>query len=89
MMSELYEKEDNREQEQKLLKEAEASLPLENQMMILERLAQVNIDLAENTGLGKYREEAIRNFQKIIENGWESYDTYNNLVILCQKQKNS
>lgn len=88
MMSELYEKEDNREQEQKLLKEAEASLPLENQMMILERLAQVNIDLAENTGLGKYREEAIRNFQKIIENGWESYDTYNNLVILCQKQKN-
>lgn len=29
MMSELYEKEDNREQEQKLLKEAEASLPLE------------------------------------------------------------
>lgn len=48
----------------------------------------MNIDLAENTGLGKYREEAIRNFQKIIENGWESYDTYNNLVILCQKQKN-
>ncbi|MBS4981317.1 MAG: protein kinase [Lachnospiraceae bacterium] len=88
MMSELYEKEDNREQEQKMLKEAEASLPVENQMMILERLAQVNIDLAENTGLGKYREEAIKNFQKIIENGWESYDTYNNLVVLCQKQGN-
>ncbi len=88
MMSELYEKEENREQEQKMLKEAEASLPLENQMMILERLAQVNIDLAESTGLGKYREEAIKNFQKIIENGWESYDTYNNLVILFQKQGN-
>ena len=71
-----------------MLKEAEASLPLENQMMILERLAQVNIDLAESTGLGKYREEAIKNFQKIIENGWESYDTYNNLVILFQKQGN-
>lgn len=88
MMSELYEKEENREQEQKMLKEAEASLPLENQMMILERLAQVNIDLAESTGLGKYRDEAIKNFQKIIENGWESYDTYNNLVILFQKQGN-
>lgn len=88
MMSELYEKEENREQEQKILMEAEASLPLENQMMILERLAQVNIDLAESTGLGKYRDEAIKNFQKIIENGWESYDTYNNLVILFQKQGN-
>ena len=56
-------------------------------MMILERLAQVDIDLADE-GQTELREEAIEIENSIIEQGWESYTTYNNLVILKQKQGN-
>ena len=62
-------------------------LPVEKQMMILERLAQVDIDLADE-GQTELREEAIEIENSIIEQGWESYTTYNNLVILKQKQGN-
>ena len=62
-------------------------LPAEKQMMILEKLAQVDIDLADE-GQTELLEEAIKIENSIIEQGWESYTTYNNLAILNQKQGN-
>lgn len=56
-------------------------------MMILEKLAQVDIDLADE-GQTELLEEAIKIENSIIEQGWESYTTYNNLAILNQKQGN-
>lgn len=87
LISEIYDKQDKKIQKRTILKEAANVLPVEKQMMILERLAQVDIDLADEgqTGL---REEAIEIENSIIEQGWESYTTYNNLVILNQKQGN-
>ena len=55
-------------------------------MLILERLIQADIDLAENASDRQYRDEAIAVLQEVIEQGWDSYDTYNNLVILNEKQ---
>ena len=87
LISEIYDKQDKKIQKRKILKEAANVLPVEKQMMILERLAQVDIDLADE-GQTELREEAIEIENSIIEQGWESYTTYNNLVILKQKQGN-
>lgn len=55
--------------------------------MILERLIQVDIDLAD-AGKTSYRNEAIELLQEVIDQGWDTYETYNNLVILNEKQGN-
>ena len=54
----------------------------------MERLAQVNIDLAEKSGENWYREEAAAALDKIIEQGWDSKDTYDTLAVLYEKMGN-
>ena len=56
-----------------------------NLRMILEKLAQVDIDLANSGNQNSYRKEAISIFEEIINKGWGTYQTYNNLVVLYQK----
>lgn len=80
-----YNKQDKKNQKRTILTEATNVLPAEKQMMILEKLAQVDIDLADE-GQTELLEEAIKIENSIIEQGWESYTTYNNLAILNQKQ---
>lgn len=56
--------------------------------MLLEELAQASIDGASSfTGEG-YEETAIDALTEIVDEGWASFTTYNNLVILHQRRKN-
>ena len=64
-----------------VLLEGVETLPTLHQMIVLERLIQVDIDI--NTPV--YQQEAIEKLQQVIDNNWDSYDTYDNLVILYQK----
>ncbi len=56
-----------------------------NLRIILEKLAQVDIDLANSGNQNSYRQEAISIFEEIIDKGWGTYQNYNNLVVLYQK----
>lgn len=61
---------------------------MENQMLILQRLVEVDLKLAGKSGENSYLKEASDALLTVIDQGWDSYDTYNNLVILMQKQGN-
>lgn len=61
---------------------------MENQMLILQRLVEVDLKLAGKSGENSYLKEASDTLLTVIDQGWDSYDTYNNLVILMQKQGN-
>lgn len=87
LLSEIYEEAGEDKEERAILLEARNNLPMENQMQILEKLIQVDIDLAD-AGDTQLRNEAINLSKEVIEQGWETYTTYNNLAILYQKQKN-
>ena len=86
-MSELAKDSGNLSKERNVLQEAKEVLPVSRQMVILERLIQVDIDLAD-AGKTSYRNEAIELLQEVIDQGWDTYETYNNLVILNEKQGN-
>lgn len=68
-----------------LLTQACAELPTEELLLIEERLAQNYIDLGDMTGNNSYRYSAIEIFDKIIQQGWATNTTYNNIVVLYQK----
>lgn len=87
MLSELAKDSGNLSEERNVLQEAKEVLPVSRQMVILERLIQVDIDLAD-AGKTSYRNEAIELLQEVIDQGWDTYETYNNLVILNEKQGN-
>lgn len=86
LCSEILEEQNQCETERQILLEAEQNLPIENQLLILERLIQVDITLAENEERMECREEAIDKLNKIIEQNWDTYTTYDNLAILYVKQ---
>ena len=87
LLSEIYEEAGEDKEERAILLEARNNLPMENQMQILEKLIQVDINL-DDDGDTQLRNEAINLSKEVIEQGWETYTTYNNLAILYQKQKN-
>lgn len=87
LISRIYDEQGKVSEKRALLNEARNILPVEKQMLILEELVQTDIDLADN-GQTELRDEAIEVENLIIEQGWESYTTYNNLAILYQKQGN-
>jgi len=68
-----------------VLKEGNRVLPLEYHGEILEMLAQYYIDGAIVSGDSSYNNGAIDSLETIIDNGWGSITTYNNLIILYQK----
>ena len=78
MLSELAKDSGNLSEERNVLQEAKEVLPVSRQMVILERLIQVDIDLAD-AGKTSYRNEAIELLQEVIDQGWDTYETYNNL----------
>ena len=86
MLSRLYEEQGDRGKERDLLLEAREALPVGEQMLILERLIQADIDMAEGADGTAYREEAIGLLKEVISQGWDTYATYDNLVILYDKQ---
>lgn len=70
---------------QSLLEKARTEVRLENRLLIYERLAQTYIDLQELTADAGYGESAVAVLQEVIDQGWGTYLTYNNIVILYQK----
>lgn len=84
-MGDIYEEQGEKEKERDLLLEAEQEVLTENQLSVLEELIQTDIDLANNTGEDSYRLEAIEKLNKIINWGWDTLQTYNNLVVLYEK----
>lgn len=70
---------------QSLLEKARTEVGLENRLLIYERLAQTYIDLQELTADAGYGESAVAVLQEVIDQGWGTYLTYNNIVILYQK----
>lgn len=85
MMSGLYgEKGDDITQRDVLL-QARDELPAEEQLQILERLAAVDIGLADTTGKAEYREEAAEVLTQITEQGWGTFDTFDTLAIQYEK----
>ena len=64
------------------------TLPVERQLISIERLIQVDIDLAQKTNDNSYQKEAIDLLDKVVANHWGTYKTYDNLVILNEKLGN-
>lgn len=67
-----------------LLMEAKQELPKENNIGILEELAQTLSDLGEDTGKSEYYEKALLIFQQIESQGMGSYQTAYNMAVLYQ-----
>lgn len=68
-----------------LLEDARTRVGLDNQLLIYERLAQTYIDLQELTGEENYGENAVSILREVIDRGWGTYLTYNNIAIMYQK----
>lgn len=85
-LSKIYEEKNEILRERDILLEARRNLPMENQMLVLERLIQADVDLGAGETGSMYQEEAIALLSEVISQGWDSYATYDNLVILYDKQ---
>lgn len=88
MISGIYNEANNLRGARTILQEAKQVLPIENQMQILESLAQTDIELAESSSDTQFRDEAISVLNEVIEQGWDTYETYNTLAVLYEKQEN-
>ncbi|MCB7303952.1 protein kinase [Bariatricus massiliensis] len=84
--SRIYEEKGDRNTSRDILLAARNTLPIQNQIQILEELAQTDIELAEREEDNSFRREAAEILQEVINQGWDSYDTYDTLVILYEKQ---
>ena len=73
------------EQDVEWLQRGLTSLAMNNRLLLYERLAQDYIMLGENTLKNEYYVSAVGVFEQIKEMGWDTYMTYNNAVILCQR----
>lgn len=87
-LSNYYRSKSDLENVKMILEKAHNNLPIEKQIQILESLAQVNIDLANRTSNNAFRYAAIDYLNIVIEQGWDSYQTYDNLVLLYEKSEN-
>ena len=87
-LSNYYRSKSDLENVKMILEKAHNNLPIEKQIQILESLAQVNIDLANRTSNNTFRYAAIDYINIVIEQGWDSYQTYDNLVLLYEKSEN-
>ena len=67
-----------------LLKKAEKKLPKENNIGILEELAQTYSDLGADTGDTEYYKKSIDVFKQIESQGMGDYDTACNIAVLYQ-----
>lgn len=88
LMSDIYKNQNNLTECRQVLKEASEALPMNKQIISIERLIQVDIDLADKNNDRTCQQEAIELLNKVINNHWDTYDTYDNLVILNEKMGN-
>lgn len=86
MISQIYEGQNDWYASRTNLLEAKSALPGEEQIQILERLAQSDIELANQSNNNSFRQEAVSVLLETVSQGWDSYDTYNTLAVLYEKQ---
>lgn len=86
MLYDIYDEKGEDVNQRNVLIEARKTLPSENQMQVLERLAQIDIELADKSGNSDYRKEAINVLLGVEAQGWATYDTYDTLAVLYEKQ---
>lgn len=86
MMGDIYEEKGSNTSKRDILLEARENVPVEEQIQVLERLAAVDMELADSTGKKEYREEAIDVLLQITEQGWGTFDTADTLAIQYEKQ---
>ena len=75
---------DGKKRKMKLLKKAKKELPKENNIGILEELAQTYSDLGNDTGDTEYYQKAISVFKQIQSQGMGNYSTGYNISVLYQ-----
>ncbi|MCD8157267.1 MAG: hypothetical protein LUD53_07585 [Clostridiales bacterium] len=83
------------EEAREILLEALQILPADNTKtaQLLQKLIDTDMKLAnqsaDNAGTASvYRQEAIEKLRLVEENGWATFNTYNNLIVLYQKEGN-
>lgn len=84
----VYEAQKNKPKMRKTLLLAQKKIPKEKQLLILQKLIQTDIDLASDTDKNVYRQEAIDLSKQLITMKWETFETYNNMVVLYEQQGN-
>lgn len=67
------------------LNRAAEELDMAYRPLIYERLVQDYLALGEQTGEDTYLNDAIRVMEIVVENHWDTYMTYSNLIVLNQK----
>ena len=72
-------------QDTQWLQEGLDRLSMNNRLLLYERLAQDDITLGEMTQDTAFYEAAVEIFAQIREMGWDTYLTYSNAVVLCQR----
>ena len=85
MLSRIHEVMGNRDQERLVLMEAVDQIPIGQRNPLLQRLAQVNIDLGKATGNHSYFIDAIEVSQLIVTHYRATFGTYNNIVVLSKQ----
>ena len=88
LISDIYRNQNDFIKCRETLANAMNALPVERQLISIERLIQVDIDLAQKTNDNSYQKEAIDLLDKVVANHWYTYKTYDNLVILNEKLGN-
>lgn len=88
LISDIYRNQNDFIKCRETLANAMNTLPVERQLISIERLIQVDIDLAQKTNDNSYQKEAIDLLDKVVANHWHTYKTYDNLVILNEKLGN-
>ena len=78
---------DGKKKKVKLLKKAEKELPQENNIGVLEVLAQTYSDLGNTTGDTEYYQKALSVFKQIQSQGMGNYNTGYNMSALYQNLK--
>jgi serine/threonine-protein kinase len=72
----------------RILSEGASKVSADDQAVILERLAQAQIDLGSLAEDNSYFEEALASLQQITDLGWDTYVTHSNIGILYEKVEN-
>jgi tetratricopeptide (TPR) repeat protein len=85
MLSRIYEEMGERQMERLILMEAVDEVPIGQRHPLLQRLAQVNIDLGQETQEHSYFVDAIEVLQLIVDRYRATFTTYNNIVVLSKE----
>ena len=85
MMNVIYAEKGSDISQREVLLEARDVIPIQEQRQILESLAKIDIELADKSGNDEYLKEAVDVLNKIVDQGWDTYNTYDTLAILYEK----